>query len=269
MIKRFDLFDKGIETVNHDWFHIMAATYQLPREAAKDLRETGFTVMAGPIVQDEFARIVAAYDSAVLSAHPNDVSVGRSTIRVNDFVNRGPDFDQFYVYPPSLAACCNIIGQPFKLSTMHARTVEPHSPAQALHIDFTGDADGWPMVGFIIMVDDFRIENGATRFVPGSHLSSHNPGHLLRDQTADYEGQMAACGPAGSIVIYNGSVWHGHGANLTSQPRRSIQGAYIRREVPPAVDQAARIRHDTMSRIGDLAKYLLDLEPGEPGVMPT
>ena len=247
--------------MNHNWFHIMAATHELPRETLKELSETGFTVMAGPVVQDEFARIVAAYDSAVLAAHPNDVSVGRSTTRVNDFVNRGPDFDQFYVYPPSLAACCSIIGQPFKLSTMHARTVEPHSPAQALHVDFKSDADGWPMVGFIVMVDDFRIENGATRFVPGSHLWSHNPGDQ-RDQTADYQGQIAACGQAGSIVIYNGSVWHGHLANLTSQPRRSIQGAYIRREVAPAVDQAARIRQDTMSRIGDLAKYLLDLEPG-------
>jgi len=88
-----------MERVNHNWFHIMAATHELPRETLKELSETGFTVMAGPVVQDEFARIVAAYDSAVLAAHPNDVSVGRSTTRVNDFVNRGPDFDQFYVYP--------------------------------------------------------------------------------------------------------------------------------------------------------------------------
>jgi ectoine hydroxylase-related dioxygenase (phytanoyl-CoA dioxygenase family) len=244
----------------------MAATYELPREAVEELRETGFTVMAGPVVQDEFARIVAAYDSAVLAAHPNDVSVGRSTTRVNDFVNRGPDFDQLYVYPPLLAACCSIIGRPFKLSTMHARTVDPYSPPQALHIDFKSGADGWPMVGFIIMVDDFRNENGATRFVPGSHLWSHSPGDLLRDPTADYEGQISACGRAGSMVIYNGSVWHGHGANLTSKARRSIQGAYIRRDAQSGVNQAARIRPDTMSRIGDLAKYLLDLEPsGGPG----
>jgi ectoine hydroxylase-related dioxygenase (phytanoyl-CoA dioxygenase family) len=248
-----------MERVNHDWFHVMAATYQLPREAVQELRETGFSVMAGPVAQDECATVAAAYDSAVLAAHPNDISVGRSTTRVNDFVNRGPDFDQFYVYPPLLAACCSVIGQPFKLSTMHARTVEPSSPAQELHIDFKGDADGWPMVGFIIMVDDFLIENGATRFVAGSHLWSQSQGDLLSDPAADFEGQISACGPAGSIVIYNGSVWHGHGANLTSQPRRSIQGAYIRREVQGWADQGARIRPDTMSRIGDLAKYLLDL----------
>jgi hypothetical protein len=33
----------------------------------------------------------------------------------------------------------------------------------------------------------------------------------MQDATADYTGQVSACGPAGSVVIYNGSVWHGHG----------------------------------------------------------
>ncbi len=200
-----------MDRANHDWFHIMAATYELPRETIQELRETGLTVMAGPVGQDEFARIVAAYDAAILAAHPNDVHVGSTSTRVMDFVNRGPDFDQFYLYPPLLAACCSIIGQPFKLSTIHARTLRPYSSAQALHVDFKSDGDGWPMVGFIIMVDDFRIENGATRFVPGSHLWSHSPGDVLKDPTADDEGQISACGPAGSMVIYNGSIWHEHG----------------------------------------------------------
>ena len=85
------------------------------------------------------------------------------------------------------------------------------------------------MVGFIFMVDEFRRDNGATRFVPGSHRWGHAPSDLMPDATADDEGQVSARGPAGSVVIYNGSVWHGHGANQTKEPRRSIQGAYIRR----------------------------------------
>jgi ectoine hydroxylase-related dioxygenase (phytanoyl-CoA dioxygenase family) len=246
-----------METVNHDWFHIMAATYELPRETVQELRETGFTVMAGPVVHDEFARIVAAYDSAVLAAHPNDVSVGRSTTRVNDFVNRGADFDQFYLYAPVLAACCSIIGQPFKLSTMHARTVEPYKPAQALHIDFKGDADGWPMVGFIIMVDEFRTDNAATRFVPGSHNWLTIPSDVTKDPAADDERQVLACGSPGSVIVYNGAVLHGHTANRAAEPRRSIQGAYIRRDAESGVNQAERIRPETLGRIGPLAKYLL------------
>jgi ectoine hydroxylase-related dioxygenase (phytanoyl-CoA dioxygenase family) len=109
------------------------------------------------------------------------------------------------------------------------------------------------------MIDGFRKENGATRFVPGSHSWAQVPGDLMNDPTADYQGQVSACGPAGSVVIYNGSVWHGHTANQTSQPRRSIQGAYIRRDAKSGINWAARMRPETLRRIAGLAKYLLDV----------
>src|SRR2546423_4283919 len=240
------------------WFREMVADYKLPEALAEELRDVGFVVMTGPLIWKEVSDFAAAYDLAVRAAHPDDVSIGRTSIRVNDFVNRGPEFDCLYVYGPLLATCCSIIRQPFKLSTMHARTVLPYSSAQALHVDFR-EKDGWPMVGFIIMVDDFLADNGATRFVPGSHFWPNDPTDVMQDPTTDYEGQVLACGRAGSIIIYNGSIWHGHTANVTARPRRSIQGAYIRRNAQAAVNQATRILPDTLSRIGSLAKYLLDL----------
>lgn len=109
-----------------------------------------------------------------------------------------------------------------------------------------------------MMVDEFRTENGATRFVPGSHNWPTVPIDFPKDTSADYEGQVVlACGPAGSLIVYNGSVWHGHTANRVGEPRRSIQGAHIRRDAEPGVNQAARIRPETLGRIGDLAKYVL------------
>jgi ectoine hydroxylase-related dioxygenase (phytanoyl-CoA dioxygenase family) len=119
-----------------------------------------------------------------------------------------------------------VIGQPFKLSSMLARTLEPGAPAQQLHVDVKRDADGWPLIGFIVMVDDFHAENGATRFVPGSHLLPREPAEWAEEATGPDEGQLPACGPAGSIIIFNGSVWHGHGANRSMKRRRSIQGGF-------------------------------------------
>jgi hypothetical protein len=46
----------------------------------------------------------------VASADASDVSI-RSSTRVHDFVNRGPELDGLYVYPPVLAACCQVIGR--------------------------------------------------------------------------------------------------------------------------------------------------------------
>jgi ectoine hydroxylase-related dioxygenase (phytanoyl-CoA dioxygenase family) len=239
-----------------EWFKAIAAEPGLPEDVARRLDDDGYVVIPGPV---EPAQLAEAYDAAVLAAHPDDVSI-RSSTRIQDFVNRGPDFDELYIHPPILAACYQIIARPFRLSTMHARTIESGASDEALHVDFERQADGWPMVGFIVMVDAFRTDNGATRFVPGSHLEPHLPGDVMKDPTADFEGQVQACGPAGSIIIYNGSVWHGWTANRSATSRRSIQGAFIRREAQSGVNLPARMRPETLARIGSLAKYLLNVQ---------
>jgi ectoine hydroxylase-related dioxygenase (phytanoyl-CoA dioxygenase family) len=241
-----------------DWYSTIVAESEPPPGAARQLGEIGFVVMPGPEIPGGWARLSQGYDRAVLTADPRDVSI-RSSTRVHDFVNRGPEFDGLYVYRPVLAACCQIIGRPFKLSTMLARTLEPGASAQPLHVDVKRGADGWPLVGFIVMVDEFDAENGATRFVPGSHLLSSEPKDLMKDATDAYEGQVLACGPVGSVIIFNGSVWHGHTANRSNRRRRSVQGAFIPREAQASINQASRIRPETLQRIGDLAKYVLDI----------
>jgi hypothetical protein len=194
----------------------------------RELEEVGFTVVPGPVPPEELGRLAAAYDEAVASAAPDDIRVGSSTTRVNGFVKRCPGFDSIYLHPPVLEACRHILRQPFRLSTMHARTLRPGLAAQDLHVDYARDEQGWTMVGFIFMVDEFRSDNGATRFVPGSHLWSGSPNDLPGDRKEDCPGQVLACGPAGSMIVFNGAVWHGHTVNRSGEPRRSLQGAYIR-----------------------------------------
>lgn len=209
-----------------------------------DLLESGFIVIPGVVPAERLGQLAHAYDAVMGTAAPADMRIGSTTTRVSGLVNGGPEFDELYIHRPLLEACRRVIGKPFRLGSLLARTVRPEAEAQPLHVDFAPEGDGWPMVGFIVMVDDFRTDNGATRFVPGSH----------RNPAADHERQVLACGPAGSMIVYNGSVWHGHSANRTGEPRRSIQGAYIRRD---AVQDPMSIRPDTLSRIGSLARYLL------------
>jgi hypothetical protein len=241
----------------NDWFNEIGAGCELPAGAARDLVDSGFVVIPGPVATERLAQFAETYDLAVASATAPDLLVGGSTTRVHDFVNRGAEFDLLYIYRPILEACHRIIGRPFKLSSLLARTLRPHSKAQPLHVDFKSDGVGWTMVGFIFMVDEFREGNGATRFVPGSHTWPAIPSDFMKDPTSDHEGQTLACGVAGSIIVYNGSVWHGHTANSSGKPRRSIQGAYVRREAQSSVNLPARMRPETLARIGPLAKYVL------------
>ena len=245
----------------HDCLSTVMNGLELSASTCEELDGVGFTVVPGPVPTDELDHLRAAYDAAVSRAASDDVKVASSTTRVRDFVNRGPEFDRLYLHPPILKACCRIINEPFRLSTMHARTLRPDLPAQKLHVDFERDSHGWPMVGFIFMVDDFRNDNGATRFVPSSHLWSEVPPDLLGNLKADYPGQTLACGPPGSMIVFNGSVWHGHTVNRSGQLRRSIQGAYIRRGAESGENLPARMSPETLSRISPLAKYLLAVEP--------
>jgi ectoine hydroxylase-related dioxygenase (phytanoyl-CoA dioxygenase family) len=231
----------------------------LSNAACRELDEAGFTIIPGPVPAADLAQLAADYDTVVNNADPRDVSIGSSTTRVDDFVNRGPAFDALYVYSPVLEASHRIIKEPFKLTTMHARTLRIGLPAQNLHVDFERDSRGWTMVGFIFMVDAFGNNNGATRFVPGSHLWSAIPPDLPGDRKADYPGQVLACGPAGSVIVYNGSVWHGHTVNRSGQPRRSIQGAYIRRNARSSPGLSVHMQPETLARISPLAKYVLGI----------
>jgi ectoine hydroxylase-related dioxygenase (phytanoyl-CoA dioxygenase family) len=87
-----------------------------------------------------------------------------------------------------------------------------------MHVDVPRDSADWPLLGFILMVDEFRPENGATRFVPGSHRWAGTPEDTISDLRAEHDGQVLACGPAGSLLIFNGSAWHGHTANTSGGP---------------------------------------------------
>lgn len=233
-----------------DWFDTLATRSELPAHAAFELDSRGFTILPGPVPCDRMEQLTDAYTAAMSSASGPDVRVGSTSTRVSDFVNRGAEFDDLYIFPPLLDACRLVIGRPFKLSSLQARTLRPHTPAQELHVDVRRDSPDWPLLGFILMIDEFRQENGATRFVPGSHHGLSAP-----ESTAS---EVLACAPAGSLILFNGSVWHGHTANVSDKPRRSLQGAFIPRDGQAATDFAARMQPETRARLSALALYLLE-----------
>ena len=236
---------------NDAWFDSIASTAALSDSELNSLQVEGFVVTQGPVRTANLDALSRAYDAAVNQADPSDVKHGSTTTRVQDFVNRGSEFDGVYLHAPLLYACYRTIKQPFRLSSFVARTLNPGKLPKKLHVDYPSDESGWPMVGFIFMVDEFRRENGATCFSPRSQGRAEALDGL--------DEAVAASGPAGSMIIYNGSVWHEHGPNITDAPRRSIQGAFIRRTEKAAIDWRSRMRPETLSRLTPLAKYLLDV----------
>ena len=242
-----------------DWFSALAAGSGLPMGAASELQERGFVVLPGAVASDRVERLAHAYNAAMASATIDDVKIGDTSTRLSDFVNRGAEFDALYIFPPLLEACFLVISRPFKLSSLHARTVRPCTPAQDLHVDVQCGSADWPLLGFILMVDEFRPDNGATRFVPGSHRWPGTPADSISDLRCKHPGQVLACGDAGSLLVFNGSAWHGHAANTSGGPRRSIYGAFIPRDGRAGTDFSAGMQPETRARLGPLARQVLAL----------
>ena len=68
--------------------------------------------------------------------------------------------------------------QKYHLSSFQANIISPGSNRQKLHVDTPcpEPLPEWPIKAYIIwFLDDFTNENGATEFIPGSHLWGHIP----------------------------------------------------------------------------------------------
>lgn len=73
---------------------------------------------------------------------------------------------------------------------------------------------------------------------------------------------VKACGPDGSLLVFDGAIVHGHGKNMTPFPRRSLQGAFVRHAHTPAINFAACVSPATLQRLSPLALKVLGFSPG-------
>jgi ectoine hydroxylase-related dioxygenase (phytanoyl-CoA dioxygenase family) len=201
----------------------------LSGEAVRQLAEAGFAMIPGPLSGDRFNQLATTYDELMAAASGPDFKIASTTTRMSDLLSYSSVFDDVFLYAPLLEACRHVIGKPFKLSSFLARTLRAGTPAQELHADLPRDSDDAPLLGFILMIDPFRKDNGATRFIPTSHLWPDLPGDRLSNTRTIYPGEILGCGDPGTMILFNGAIWHSHTANVTPHPRRSIQGYFVRR----------------------------------------
>jgi hypothetical protein len=257
-MQSFEMVSKCYADAMDNQFQQICSGSTLPSQSVRQLVESGFVVVPGPVSGDPLNELTAAYDEVMAVAAGPDFKIASTTTRMSDLLNYASVFDD--IYPPLLEACSHIIGEPFKLSSFLARTLREGTPAQELHADLARDSEDAPLLGFILMIDSFREENGATRFVPTSHNCIDLPRDRLSDARAKYSGEVRGCGECGTMIIFNGAIWHGHTANFTRDSRRSIQGYFVQRSARSGFDFRNRLLPAARSRLSSLARYLLALD---------
>src|SRR5215467_13874940 len=195
----------------------------------RQLDEQGFLVLPGLMTAELLAALRQRIDELFAEEGERAGSEFKQepgARRLANLVNKGRVFEDVIVTPALLECVERVLGPRFKLSSLNVRSANPHTAdGQPLHADSGAVADdsGYIVCNSIWMLDDFTAENGATRFVPGSHRWRQLP-HLGFFEPHPEE--RLVLGRAGDVVVMNAHMWHGGTANRTDRPRCAMHVYY-------------------------------------------
>lgn len=156
-----------------------------------------------------------------------DAFTGFQTSRTGALVARSPASRELVMHPLVLSLANSFLA-PFtnriQLHLTQVIRIMPEQGSQPLHRDRLAwggyiPAPIEPQFNTMWALTDFTEENGATRVVPGSS-------RWADDRRAADDEKCQAVMPAGSVLLYSGSVIHGGGANHSSEDRWGINITY-------------------------------------------
>ena len=204
----------------------MAMDNKLRDSHVERVRRDGFTIVENAIppelidaLNDALARL--EHD---LGAKPAmNAFEGHRTVRIYNLLAHGAPFEQVPVHDSVLPIIEGVLDDGCLISSLSSIAIDPGEIAQPIHADdmvIPLDKPHRPIVcNSMWALTDFTAANGATRLVPGSHRKT-NP---------EYGGQydtIPAEMPKGSVLVWDGSLWHGGGANEASARRTGIAMNY-------------------------------------------
>jgi ectoine hydroxylase-related dioxygenase (phytanoyl-CoA dioxygenase family) len=148
---------------------------------------------------------------------------GARTQRVYDVFSKTRALDALTEHPRILALLDRLFLPNYLLSQAQIINILPGEDAQLLHHDDASYPFARPRpplgAATVWAIDEFTAENGATSIIPGSHLWD-------QQRKPRPEEVMPCVMPAGSVVFFLGTTWHGGGANHSDRARLAATCQY-------------------------------------------
>jgi ectoine hydroxylase-related dioxygenase (phytanoyl-CoA dioxygenase family) len=128
-----------------------------------------------------------------------------------------------------------------------------HVDAQSKSLDYITN------LGVLVALDDFTAENGATYFLPGSHLSLDVP-----DEKHFFAHAVRAYPRAGEAVIFNARTYHYGGENTTGRARHAITLNVCRQWMKQRFDYPAMLTEAQLSELGPVGRRFVGMDSRIP-----
>ena len=155
---------------------------------------------------------------------------GNLAFRIYHLINRDPIFEDCLLHPVIAQMMEALFARPtfhdlFYLSSFHANVLRPGAQPSVWHIDSAvpEPIPAWPIRGNVnLIVHDYDEFVGSTHVVPGSHLF----GEIPPKTWAGGDSFRAIEAPKGSLVFWDGRIWHRSGANRSDRDRYALLGCF-------------------------------------------
>src|SRR5690242_5192024 len=228
----------------------------------------GYTIIADAIDPDLVAQLRSTIRRLErdLDVRPRETAAeGHATLRMYNLLAKDPIFQALPVHPNVLPIAERLLDRGCLLSGMTAIDIGPGEHPQPMHGDAIVMARHLPLPHVPMMVTsmwaltDFTEANGGTRFVPGSHRFPYTP--ESPDAPTDVEIRSLEM-PAGAVMIFHGSLWHGGGANTSASDRRlgvNVQycPGFVRQQQNPYLGIPREVAETFSDRLLELLGYRL------------
>lgn len=206
--------------------HVPADT---PAEQIHEILARDGALVIDDLASHDVIDAIAAEMEPYVEATPNgsDDFSGRTTKRTGALIARSPSSRELVTHPLVLDVTERLLHQAtaFQLHLTQIISIGPDSPGQSIHRDqwafdfFDFPTDVHPQCNTIWAMTDFTEENGATRVIPGSQEWPVDLHHTI-DETVPVEMSKGSC------LLYTGKVYHGGGANRSSETRTGLNLTY-------------------------------------------
>ena len=233
----------------------------------QNLAVDGYTIIEKLVSPELLTRIRIELDPYLQCEHMGRNNFeGEHSERVYALLAKSPSMAELIEHPTILALLDDLLPSNYLLSAALAINIHPGETPQPFHIDDGAGGLDLPKprrafgVSTIWAFNDFTETNGATEVVPGSH-------QWPADRVPREDEVVKVTMPAGSVVVFLGTLTHRGGANLSDHVRLGITPQYCAPGLRQIENMVLAVPPVTAATFSEKIQSMLGYNVIDPGFM--